>query len=1045
MDEQELERIIEKLNNGLQLTDDEMKKLAGSTSNATKALDGMKKGLAALGKGVGETAKSMYAGQQGAKAFNSAMDSMVEGVASLLEIIPVVGTNLAKAVRTVGGAATAATKAINEMSDNLYDTYKELAKSGAAAGDGMLGAAESAQKMGYGLDESTEGLKAFTALMARASTDLAMMSGTVADGRKKFADISNQLVKGDTARQLMNMGFSIDDINKGTAGYLKLQTQIGRSQNMTTTELAMGAKKYLQEMDALTKITGMQREELEEGIMKARAVEAFRAKVEDLRAQGREEEAKQMEQYYSVLQKQAPKLAQGFAESAAGMIVSDSGRAFFQAIDSGANVVRGLSDGTMKATDAMTATAKQAGQSERAFRGLAQAGASGDVLGGTYTELANLKAQERRDFEKDAEAARDQQNKQAEGADGVVDSQTKMRQAQMDTRDSLQNMVKAGITPTTKAFQKLSNAVAGVAETPERLEAESKKEEPGMFAKAFKGVKDFFGFTDVARPGGAGRPGGGGAAGGAGVGGGQKAPAPGAGGGGGTSAAPAAGGAGGESKSTTGDAARPGAVGGAVPPRANNPISSLIDFGPGFNIVKRPDGLAEKQIGARNWRNNNPGNIEYGSFAKSLGALAGDPRFAIFPSYDAGRSAKAQLIFDGKNYRDLTLTAAISRYAPPNENDTQAYQNTVLAAVNGENLPMSQYSTAQRNAILDAMERMEGYRAGKTIAMADGGVIPATPGGVDVIAGEAGMNEAFVPLPDGKSIPVELSRPSGDFKPPSKEQMTRAYGDMVRQGLELIPGLRPSSDGRGWTTQGGSIGERLELAAAEMIKSNTAKFALKPGQKRDYYDWLSLLFQTPEGKVWAAENYIGVEDIRSNQSAESMSLRDQYQRIRDAINEQWKAFSAAGFTSGASIEDPLSRMEVLAEDYKKRQAARNARGIGDWQTGNASDPRLTVINEKVIRELQNLQQSLNQTGVSMADGGIATGPKSGYRATLHGNEAVIPLPNDNQIPVEMQGLQKTTEQQIAAMSDQTSKLEELIGLMRSSVGVQEKILRTQNN
>jgi len=38
---------------------------------------------------------------------------------------------------------------------------------------------------------------------------------------------------------------------------------------------------------------------------------------------------------------------------------------------------------------------------------------------------------------------------------------------------------------------------------------------------------------------------------------------------------------------------------------------------------------------------------------------------------------------------------------------------------------------------------------------AGGGVVKSTPGGVGIVAGEAGKNEAFVPLPDGKSIPVK--------------------------------------------------------------------------------------------------------------------------------------------------------------------------------------------------------------------------------------------------------------------------------------------------
>ena len=40
---------------------------------------------------------------------------------------------------------------------------------------------------------------------------------------------------------------------------------------------------------------------------------------------------------------------------------------------------------------------------------------------------------------------------------------------------------------------------------------------------------------------------------------------------------------------------------------------------------------------------------------------------------------------------------------------------------------------------------------------------------------------------------------------------------------------------------------------------------------------------------------------------------------------------------------------------------------------------------------------------SFATGGVADGPDSGYAATLHGTEAVVPLPNGKSIPVEMSG------------------------------------------
>jgi uncharacterized coiled-coil protein SlyX len=201
-------------------------------------------------------------------------------------------------------------------------------------------------------------------------------------------------------------------------------------------------------------------------------------------------------------------------------------------------------------------------------------------------------------------------------------------------------------------------------------------------------------------------------------------------------------------------------------PSGDNPIKNVIEAGAGYNVVERPSGAQEKMVGARNWRNNNPGNIENGSFAKGFGSLGGDPRFAIFPDFQSGRKAKSKLIFDGKNYKDLDLKAAIARYAPPSENDTTMYQNAVLNAVGGQNKRMAEYSESERNSIMGAMEKVEGFKVGKTISMSasvspKGGATQMpkmAAGGITTgpsIAGEAGA-EAVVPLPDGRAIPVSI-------------------------------------------------------------------------------------------------------------------------------------------------------------------------------------------------------------------------------------------------------------------------------------------------
>lgn len=149
-------------------------------------------------------------------------------------------------------------------------------------------------------------------------------------------------------------------------------------------------------------------------------------------------------------------------------------------------------------------------------------------------------------------------------------------------------------------------------------------------------------------------------------------------------------------------------------------VVSVRAAGSGWTEVVMADGRVERRQGVRSWRNNNPGNIEFGSFAQSMGAVGTDGRFAVFPTYEAGRAAKAALIFEGGNYKNLTLSAAIARYAPASENNTAWYAKTVLASVSGSDKRMADFDPAERARILDAMERVEGFKVGSVQQLATG-------------------------------------------------------------------------------------------------------------------------------------------------------------------------------------------------------------------------------------------------------------------------------------------------------------------------------------
>ena len=86
----------------------------------------------------------------------------------------------------------------------------------------------------------------------------------------------------------------------------------------------------------------------------------------------------------------------------------------------------------------------------------------------------------------------------------------------------------------------------------------------------------------------------------------------------------------------------------------------------------------------RGIRNNNPGNIRHGQNWQGLNPDGRniDPAFCVFKSPVFGIRALAKVLMNYKKIHGLnTVRQIISRYAPPNENQTKAYIQTVAQQI----------------------------------------------------------------------------------------------------------------------------------------------------------------------------------------------------------------------------------------------------------------------------------------------------------------------------------------------------------------------------
>lgn len=75
-------------------------------------------------------------------------------------------------------------------------------------------------------------------------------------------------------------------------------------------------------------------------------------------------------------------------------------------------------------------------------------------------------------------------------------------------------------------------------------------------------------------------------------------------------------------------------------------------------------------------RSNNPGNIRSGAFAATHGAISNNGPYAVFPNAITG--FQALLVLLHSFYSDMTLEAAINKYAPAGDsNDPVEYLKMV--------------------------------------------------------------------------------------------------------------------------------------------------------------------------------------------------------------------------------------------------------------------------------------------------------------------------------------------------------------------------------
>jgi hypothetical protein len=433
-----------------------MKRLMGETGTSFSRLKINTEGL--LGP-FGSLVDATRTGATGLSVYNTSLDKG----GKVVEMFTGLMGEMGKGLNLSSEALVKYVQMVNLQSDELYKSYQGLSSVGAAGKADLQSIMDTAKQFGA---VSEKDLPKFTQMVAQNSETLAKFGGTVSEGLKLFGNVSAEIQQSGLQTQFMNMGMTVDSINKGMAGYLKIQTQTGAAQKMSTDELAAGAAEYLKNLDTLSKLTGKSGEAIQKEREERMMNEAYALHTRQLEAKiaaGGEEglkAQKQKQEEDKVLTQTQGDVNKGFRAMFAGVgAQTEEGRRLMM---SAPEASKKAAEGFIDAADVLDTAA---GEATKNINDFSTTMALGNKTFSNAIDLMALENKRKAGSFVDQEAkAKSQQKGQIEAPGETVAAQTALTQEQRKATEDLTNFVSKGIEPTQLAMLKLAEATRGVAD-----------------------------------------------------------------------------------------------------------------------------------------------------------------------------------------------------------------------------------------------------------------------------------------------------------------------------------------------------------------------------------------------------------------------------------------------------------------------------------------------------------------------------------------------------------------------------------------------------
>ena len=234
-----------------------LKELAAASKTATKNFESFSEEIektTTIMEDVGNTLKKAFTLENFGKVLGFAAGTATNFGKEMMKGSVELG-DFAQHIPVIGGSLGVFT---NILQDGL-DTFRSLSDVGAGFGNDLVELRRNAAAAALPLDM-------FASMISQNADSMRLLGGTTSEGAKRFAQLSKEMRTGAFGERLMNMGFTMEDLNEGLGSYIDLQARLGRAGQMSNQQLVQGSQNYLTELDRLARVTGQSRKALQDEI-----------------------------------------------------------------------------------------------------------------------------------------------------------------------------------------------------------------------------------------------------------------------------------------------------------------------------------------------------------------------------------------------------------------------------------------------------------------------------------------------------------------------------------------------------------------------------------------------------------------------------------------------------------------------------------------------------------------------------------------------------------------------------------------------------------